>query len=461
MKNNLILKIGISDLSLDHLHAIASGKGVVAKRDSYLEWITPLLTGNESCSIVVRQSTSPMQEDTDAIYVRCIEDLRHFGAIPETGGIQRLLATTDPNEFINALKDRLSVLHDRLTNEHGAYLFGAYRNGLKCISYCQSLGITVLGFIDNDLHKQGKEYYGYRVFPLDAVAKDALIVNTSGRYCADINKQLSESGYHSSIDMMEFLFAFDLPFQAESNFRNYAITMHQSRFRIATLYLMLDDKMSRSVLDGLIDFRMTLDSTILSRITSPYREEFFAPDILQFSSEEVFVDGGAFDGDSFLRFLAMAPQFGRAYLFEPDEAICRRAIDSFGSDHRLAIHNAGLSSHSGEVRFSTTSGMDGAISEHGNTIIKVVSIDECVKEKVTHIKLDVEGSEEAALLGARNQIGKFRPKMAIALYHRAMDLWQLPKLIESFGGGYKYSIRHYSQTVDDSVIYALPLRPSP
>jgi FkbM family methyltransferase len=248
-----------------------------------------------------------------------------------------------------------------------------------------------------------------------------------------------------------------MPFQAEGKFRKYVTDTLDNRLRIATLYLMLADDFSRSVLDGLLLFRLTLDSTIVGKIASPYREEFFAEDVLSFAAGEVFVDGGAFDGDSHQRFAEMAPQFARAYLFEPDAAICQRAEQRVASDPRVSVCNFGLWSRTGELRFSSTGGMDGAICDDGDIRIQVVAIDEFVHDKVTHIKLDVEGAEEEALLGARRQISHSRPKMAVALYHRAVDLWKIPVLIETLGGQYQYSIRHYSQTMDDSIVYAIPI----
>ena len=152
----------------------------------------------------------------------------------------------------------------------------------------------------------------------------------------------------------------------------------------------------------------------------------------------------------------MAGDFTRAYLFQPDAAIFKRITSTVGNDIRVVCCNAGLYSKTGELSFSSTGGMDGAISENGGESIQVVALDDFIDVPITHIKLDVEGAEEAALLGGQNHIRQDRPKLAIAAYHKAGDLWDIPTLIESLGGEYRFSIRHYSQTMDDSIIYALP-----
>ncbi len=268
---------------------------------------------------------------------------------------------------------------------------------------------------------------------------------------------MESAGYRYALNMMEFLFIYNLPFQAQKNFRDYISEMVKNRLKILSLYLLLEDDKSRKALDSLVLYRLTLDSDVVGEIASPYDEEFFAKDVLSFSPKEVFVDGGAYDGDSFMRFSHMSKDFSRAYLFEPDTAIAKQSEQTVGADDRVRVCNCGLYSKTGELRFSSTGGMDGAISESGEERIQVVALDDFVDVPITHIKLDVEGAEANALLGARHHIQQDRPKFAIAAYHKAGDLWDIPSQIESLGGQYIFYIRHYSQTIDDSIFYAFPI----
>jgi FkbM family methyltransferase len=457
MNSLLKLKFEWPGLSKDDLVQVVQDHGIVEEGRSCLEWTLPLGCQVRVPEVIVRHAPFPLQDDSGAINVRALNDLRKLVSIRPEGGLHRLLCAVDVTTVTNGIEARLRSLRNQLSGTKGVYVFAAHRNAAKCVRYCQQLGFEVVGFIDNDKLKQGHDYLGRRVFSLEDVRQDAVIVNASGRYCVEIKQQLEQAGYRWSIDLMEFLFLYDLPFQAQDCFRKYVTDIVDNRLRIASLYLMLADDFSRSVLDGLLLFRLTLDSATAGKISSPYREEFFAEDVQLFGDREVFVDGGAFDGDSFLRFAQLAPGFSRAYLFEPDAAICERAKQQVAGDDRVSVCNFGLWSRSGELRFSSTGGMDGAICEDGDIRVQVVAVDEYVKETVTHIKLDVEGAEEQALLGARHQVRQSRPKMAVALYHRAADLWKIPALIEALGGRYAYSIRHYSQTIDDSIIYARPM----
>lgn len=452
---NFRLLIEITGVEASDISNLMEGKVTALKRDRYIECALPWIA--ETGEIIVRQADFPLQSNDGAIYVRNLNVVKKFASFPPGGGIIKLLGKTTYANVLAELECRLHDIRKLLETDKNVYIFAAHRNAEKCVRYCETLGINIAGFIDNDKNKQGQKYLGKEIFPLALIDESSVIINASGRYCVEIEDQLSLGGYKNILNLMEFLFLYDLPFQAQKGFRDYISEMISNRQKIVSLYLMLDDDRSRKVMDSLVLYRLTLDSKIVGRIASPYDEEFFAKDTLVFSRDEVFVDGGAYDGDSFLRFSKIAEGFRRAYLFEPDVEIARKAEQAVGNDHRVMVCGAGLYSETGELRFSNTGGMDGAISESGELRIKVVALDDFVKEPITHIKLDVEGAEEAALLGARNHMHQEHPKLAVAAYHKAGDLWDIPALIESLGGEYRFRIRHYSQTIDDSIYYALPM----
>ena len=73
----------------------------------------------------------------------------------------------------------------------------------------------------------------------------------------------------------------------------------------------------------------------------------------------------------------------------------------------------------------------------------------------TFIKMDIEGSELRALKGAEQSIHKYRPKLAISIYHRPEDIFTLPDLLLSYHPDYKFYLRHYSLGYFDTVLYAI------
>ena len=71
------------------------------------------------------------------------------------------------------------------------------------------------------------------------------------------------------------------------------------------------------------------------------------------------------------------------------------------------------------------------------------------------IKMDIEGSESQALEGAKEVITKWKPRLAISVYHRRMDIWKIAMQILEYNSGYKFYLRTYSFTGKDTVLYAL------
>jgi FkbM family methyltransferase len=87
-----------------------------------------------------------------------------------------------------------------------------------------------------------------------------------------------------------------------------------------------------------------------------------------------------------------------------------------------------------------------------------ISIDDYVEKnkinQLNYIKMDIEGSEGSALIGASNSIKKFTPKLAISAYHKFDDFWTIPNIIKSLNPDYKIYFSHHSPVNWESVIYA-------
>ena len=74
---------------------------------------------------------------------------------------------------------------------------------------------------------------------------------------------------------------------------------------------------------------------------------------------------------------------------------------------------------------------------------------------ITFIKMDIEGSEIPALRGAKEIIETQKPKLAICVYHKPEDIWEIPELILDYVPEYRLYLRHYSITYTETVLYAI------
>lgn len=179
--------------------------------------------------------------------------------------------------------------------------------------------------------------------------------------------------------------------------------------------------------------------------------DFFEPE-----ENEVFVDAGAYDGMTTIEFIKWAKKgYSNIYVLEPYKAI-KPSLDKNleGISNTHCVYKAAWNKNE-EIYFGgefTSFGI-----ENNDEIVKIngTKIDDIVgDDRVTFIKMDIEGSEYNALLGAENTIRKNKPKLAICIYHKPGDIIELPNLIEKMVPEYKYAIRHYTAGTIETVLYA-------
>lgn len=89
---------------------------------------------------------------------------------------------------------------------------------------------------------------------------------------------------------------------------------------------------------------------------------------------------------------------------------------------------------------------------------ETVSIDDYVAQqalkKVDFIKMDIEGAEEKALIGAEHTIRQMKPKIAVCLYHSAADFISLPRLLDQYCPEYKFHLSHATMHKEETVLFA-------
>ncbi len=204
------------------------------------------------------------------------------------------------------------------------------------------------------------------------------------------------------------------------------------------------------------------------------------------SSNESFVDAGAYDGDTLYKFIQNTNMnFDRVFLFEPDKnnfklldnQISNKLLVSKIDDSvetvelgnivdQINLYNLGVYDKSSVLSFNgnllkashVTGNLDMNLKDHNyyKDIIEVVKLDDFLENKnITYIKMDIEGSEYEAVKGASNIISKYKPKLAICIYHTENHLWDIPILIKKLNPNYKIYMRHYNSNLWDTICYAV------
>lgn len=183
------------------------------------------------------------------------------------------------------------------------------------------------------------------------------------------------------------------------------------------------------------------------------------PDIFGPAENEVFVDGGAYTGDTIL---SLIKAFGKGkdyckkiYAWEPDPVNCEKLRRHCKKYKNIEILPYGLWSEKTVLAFSDGDESTSRISAEGSKSLSVDTIDNlCANEKVTFIKMDIEGSEIEALRGAEQVIRRDKPRLAICIYHKPEHFYEIPFLIREMVPEYKLYIRHHRPTFNETVLYA-------
>jgi FkbM family methyltransferase len=189
-------------------------------------------------------------------------------------------------------------------------------------------------------------------------------------------------------------------------------------------------------------------------------EQYFSLAEIPWREEEVFVDCGVFCGESTWDFINRCEKQGGTYSkifgFEPDPVNYLRAVDNLARFRGVKIFNAGVGNHDGMEKFVTCESRS-RVGEAGTEEVRIVTLDKALEgERVTFIKMDIEGSELDALRGAEKIIRAQKPKLAICVYHKFEDNWAIPGFIWSLNPEYQLFMRHYSKGLGETVLYALP-----
>lgn len=230
------------------------------------------------------------------------------------------------------------------------------------------------------------------------------------------------------------------------------------RPQIEEAFHRLHDDESRQQFIDTLRFRLgtATDKAPQPSNTPQYFPNYFISGLVSSGRGIVFVDGGAYDGDTLMQ-AAEHFTLATAYAFEPDSAnFSELAHNAKRLDFPVVSFPCGLSHKTEWQSFLAENGEASAVIPDGNSRIQCVKLDEClIGQRVDYIKLDVEGHELAALEGARDIINWYRPALAIAAYHRWDDIWRIPEFLQRHGPDYQITYRTHESNTFDSVFYAV------
>ena len=323
-----------------------------------------------------------------------------------------------------------------------------------------SIGIQIDYFCDNNPDKYGSEYKGRKCITKEELKKnnEETVIIIESLYYKIIKTQLLNEGY-KNIERIYF----------EKIAGEEYIEENRACFddKVKKVKEILEDERSCEVYNRIISAyeEKEIDDNYFESIYE--NDQYYVKDIVEFKDDEVFVDLGAYIGDSAEAFIDKVDgRFDKMHLFELDPLIYKRLMQNVSHLYDktktgiIQCYPFGASDSSQKVFMSEGDSSSKIVnySDNSSLIGEVRRLDQVLEgEKVTFIKADIEGAELSALKGMENIIKSQKPVLAICIYHSLSDTLNIPVWIKNTVPEYKIYVRHHTDMLLETVCYAVPI----
>jgi FkbM family methyltransferase len=337
-------------------------------------------------------------------------------------------------------------------------LYGARSGGLRFLNSCRERGLEVRFFCDREVKGRLEGIEVITPDTLEAKYSSSVVIVASVRFNDEICATLKDFGFAPEqivpFPLLDFPYCFLSTHEFEAHVDGYEWAYNFFK----------DERSKQLVLDKI---RLTLGDAAIAINTSC--DLYYEDDFIKLGDNEVYVDGGAGNGDTAEFFLKKIKNMGikcQVHSFEPYKDHYEKTVLRLSNIPNVTVVPKGLWKYETELAFVPNPAAPGSSSfvfwnnTPGAFHVPVTSLDSYFKNKPdsewpTFIKMDIEGSEREALLGSAEIIRKRKPKLAICAYHKPEDIYELPKTIYYIRDDYQFALRQHSSGWHNTVLYAV------
>ena len=344
-------------------------------------------------------------------------------------------------------------------------IFGGGVLGTTLCNWLKGCGITVDFFCDNSQGKIGTEISGVPLigFPQLLEMKDDTFVMVSAtnkgegrRYNDEINRQLS--GFpHKMPNILKFIAFYT---------NDYHLTYQECMEGAGRSAGALGDSRSKELFLELlklkfIDSPEPIDKNPLEKFYQPV--QYFNKDYYKHTDNAVVADCGAYNGDSLKEFIRLfGDRFRKYCCFEMDKEAFSELEKYYaqlpdGLKDKIMLYPFGVFSEQRTAFYhALTDTLGSSVCAEGEEQVQLAALDDVLGDGgATMVKMDIEGSELPALLGAKHVIEACRPILAISIYHSTEQFFKVPCYILDQFPWYKLYLGLHTTVTDDTVLYAV------
>jgi FkbM family methyltransferase len=356
--------------------------------------------------------------------------------------------------ILDIIKDKKVVVYGA-----GAGLVTFFNFVLKRLFLKNITAILDLKFKAGDIYHDIPAFSPHDFSLSKEEANNTIAIITSGKQenYEDMISHLQKIG------IKDIMFGFEF-FEYNSYYINPVILNNGTKFyndnknNILSALDLLEDDLSKEVYT---DFVNTFIEHKVKKISSkPNEEQYFPKDIKMHKGVSRFIDCGAYTGDTLMQLNERFGKIDEIICFEPDKENFKKLNSYINQNHsklarEITLIESAVYSHKCKMNFSGNILASSAISEIGEDVIKCISIDDTIADfEPTLIKMDIECAEPFALIGAEKTIRKYKPDLAICVYHLPNHIWEIPLWVNNLDLGYKFYIRNYMGGPLETIMYA-------
>lgn len=345
-------------------------------------------------------------------------------------------------------------------------LFGAGGKGADALSFLNQHNISPACFCDNNPELNETMYYGLPVYSYAAIrekfSKYVVLITMISERAKQVIDQLEQQKESNPV------IPFCIPFKLEN------ILYQPDKTRMADyekIYQNLADKDSQILFSDFLSYKLTGNGlNLLSKIDG---DDFFDKKLIPEREDHVFVDVGAYTGDTLLRFYAFCRgKYQKIIAMEPDQVNFQKlqSLVQNGKLSNIQAEQIGGWSHKDKLRFFTSKNGNWNANltkfpleahndhiEYIETELEVNSVDEILfGNKATLIKINTMAADYKIVQGCRVTMQKFKPTILLDYGSGPEDILELPLLLLKIRPDYRFFLRQKRIFGDSkTVLYAI------
>ncbi len=347
-------------------------------------------------------------------------------------------------------------------------LYGAGDLGRMARDYFACIGLPIELVVDRNAEglAGSLEWQGVRLLPPHAVPMQVrqsmlLAVCIATVPYAPLESQLSQAGWLNIVPFYDIAEAYRDRHPLSNGW--FASPFDdRDMVEISTVLMDWADDRSRACHLQFLAWRRLREEWTFVDAPVTINDRYFIPEVCALlSKHEAFADIGAHEGHVIQRFLdAVKGQCGQIWAIEPDRrnlVHLHETVSQFSLAEESAVQiiPSVVADAEGEAIFAAGLGYASQLSTLGQEKIAVTTIDQ-LKIAASFMKLHLEGHELGALRGAVATLRRYRPLLAVTIYHSDVGVWKLPSWLMEELINYRYYLRLHSWCGTGAVMYGIP-----